>query len=121
MMRVELERKRYGTKKPRTNNLEGNRSQPTLSNLVSLIQTLMDNAALFKTARPAGQHLGPGSYDLPSTLKNGEIVFVFENNHYISHRRNANYISSWRLQKRSLTQKCMYPILLQAVPSHPIV
>ncbi|CAN0427691.1 unnamed protein product [Pylaiella littoralis] len=32
---------------------------------------LMGDAVLFKTARADGEHLGPGSYDLPSTLKNG--------------------------------------------------
>lgn len=32
----------------------------------------MGDAVLFKTARADGEHLGPGSYDLPPTLKNGE-------------------------------------------------
>lgn len=32
----------------------------------------MGDAARFETARRDGQHLGPGSYDLPSTLTNGE-------------------------------------------------
>lgn len=27
---------------------------------------------LFRTGKDAGQHLGPGSYDLPCALKNGE-------------------------------------------------
>ncbi|CAN0198698.1 unnamed protein product, partial [Hapterophycus canaliculatus] len=33
---------------------------------------LMGDAARFETASRDGQHLGPGSYDLPSTLTNGE-------------------------------------------------
>ncbi|CAM9127432.1 unnamed protein product [Ectocarpus sp. 4 AP-2014] len=32
---------------------------------------LMGDAVLFKTARADGEHLGPGSYDLPPTLDNG--------------------------------------------------
>eukprot|EP00752_Nemacystus_decipiens_P008392 g7502.t1 len=32
---------------------------------------LMGDAILFKTARSDGEHLGPGSYDLPSTLTTG--------------------------------------------------
>ncbi|CAM9328599.1 unnamed protein product [Ectocarpus fasciculatus] len=32
---------------------------------------LMGDAVLFKTARADGEHLGPGSYDLPPTLNNG--------------------------------------------------
>eukprot|EP00903_Cladosiphon_okamuranus_P015744 g14532.t1 len=32
---------------------------------------LMGDAVLFKTARSDGEHLGPGSYDLPSTLTTG--------------------------------------------------
>ena len=34
-------------------------------------QRLMGDAILFKTGRSDGEHLGPGSYDLPSTLTNG--------------------------------------------------
>lgn len=45
--------------------------------LARSMQTLMDDAVLFQTARPAGKHLGPGSYDLPSTLTNGEVPRVF--------------------------------------------
>lgn len=36
-------------------------------------QRLMGDAILFKTARSAGEHLGPGSYDLPSTLTTGMV------------------------------------------------
>lgn len=34
----------------------------------------MGDAILFKTARADGEHLGPGSYDLPSTLTNGKLA-----------------------------------------------
>lgn len=36
----------------------------------------MGDAVLFKTARCAGKHLGPGSYDLSSTLNNGKCIPV---------------------------------------------
>ena len=36
-------------------------------------QRLMGDAVLFKTAKADGEHLGPGSYDLPSTLRNGKL------------------------------------------------
>lgn len=131
-MRVEPESKRYDQEKQELKILK-EIVQPTLSNLDELMQTLMDDAVLFKTARPGGQHLGPGSYDLPSTLTNGEIVLVFEDNHYISHRRKVNYSTQWLEVLLTLADSKLhlsYPtparpipscsILSRPIPPHPI-